>query len=100
MKEKGSNEVLDYTEDYSAEMAATSPNDTISTSTWEVTGGLRIGNLASPETTDSKTTTTTTVWLNGGRDYSYALAINTITTAAGRTYVRRTVFDIKPIECS
>lgn len=99
MKVKDPNEVLDWTEDYSAEMAATSPNDTISTSTWAVTGGLKIGDNSSPQNTTSKTTTTTTVWLNGGRSYRYAQAINTITTAAGRTYRRVVDFDIKPITC-
>ena len=99
MRTKGATEILDYTEDYSAEMAATSPNDTIATSAWAVTNGLVIGNGQSPITTHTNTTTTTTVWLSAGNAYSYAEATNTITTAAGRTFVRTITFDVRPQRC-
>jgi hypothetical protein len=96
VRTKGATEVLDYVEDYSTDMAATSPIDTIATSAWAVTNGLVIGNGASPLTTHSHTDNTATVWLSGGVAYSYAEVTNTIVTAAGRTIVRTITFDIRP----
>lgn len=99
MKTKAASEVLDYEESYAADMAASSPADTIVSSTWVVSGGIAIGDLASPEVTDSNTTTTTKVWLNGGTDFTYATATNTVVTAANRTFVRTQVIEVKPIVC-
>ena len=94
MRTIGTGETLDYIEDYSAEMAATSPDDTIATSTFAVVGsGLTVDS-------NSKTDTTTKVWITAtGPNYTYATVINTITTAGGRTFVRYAVFDIRPVEC-
>ena len=100
MKTKAANEVLDYVEDYSAEMAATSPNDTISTSVFTADNGVTIGDSSSPQNTYTNTTTTATVWLSGGRNYTYANVTNTITTAAGRTFIRTQIIEIKPQICT
>ena len=53
--------------------------DTISTSSWSVSP---VGLTASPNT---KTSTTTTVWLSGGAVGSTYQVTNTIVTAVGRT---------------
>ncbi len=79
---------LDYSITYADVMAETSPNDSISTSTWTANNGMQVES-------SSKTTTTTTVWLSGGQLGRYATATNTITTAAGRVYERSITFDIK-----
>jgi len=72
VKESGA--VLDYQHDWSAWLGA----DTISSSSWAVTGGLVVDS-------DSNTTTTSTVWLSGGTFGATGEAVNTIVTAAGRT---------------
>ena len=52
--------------------------DTIATSTWIVPAGLT-------KDSDSKTTTTATVWLSGGVEGESYVITNRITTAGGRT---------------
>ena len=66
--------VLEYINDWSAWLVS----DTISTSTWVVPTGIT-------KDSDTKTTTSATIWLSGGTagtDYSI---VNRIVTAAGRT---------------
>lgn len=92
---KDPDSIVQHTINWAAELALSSPADTISTSTWTVDNGLKIGNLASPETTHTNTTTTATVWLNGGQLGRYATATNRITTAGGARYDASIVFDIK-----
>jgi hypothetical protein len=71
---KDPNAVLDYQIDWSTWLGT----DTISSATWTVATGLT-------KTTDSKTTTTTTVWLSGGTaGTTYSVACR-IVTAGGRT---------------
>jgi hypothetical protein len=63
--------------EYSLDWSDWLGSDTISTSTWTVPSGIT-------KVTDSKTTTTTTVWLSGGSTgYNY-LCTNHIVTIAGR----------------
>jgi len=64
---------LDYTIDWSLYLGA----DTIQTSTWTVSTGLT-------KVTDTKTNTTTTVWLSGGAAGVDYLVTNRITTVGGR----------------
>lgn len=72
--EKAPTDVLDYTIDWTSFLNG----DVISTSTWTVSTGLTKGS-------DSKTTTTTTVWISSGTlGQSYEVT-NTIITAGGRT---------------
>ena len=92
MKDKAPADVYEWVEDYSAEMAATSPNDVISSSSWALTNGLVLDS-------NTKTGTTTTAWISGGRAYTYAEATNRIITTAGRTYNKTIVFDVKPQIC-
>jgi hypothetical protein len=93
MKEMGTAEELEYVEDYAADMAATDPDDTISSSSWAVNNGLILG-------TDSNTTTTATAWVTfSGDSWTKCGLTNTITTAGGRTFVRTLVILIKPIVC-
>lgn len=80
--------VVDYTIDWSSTLNATSPNDTISTSSWTKSGGITIDS-------NSNTTTTATVWLSGGKLNTRAVATNTVVTTQGRTYVRSIYLDIK-----
>jgi hypothetical protein len=67
--------VLDYGEDWSPWLQT---GETISTSTWTVDPGITKG-------TDTKTTTTTTVWLSAGTVGTTYSATNHITTSLGRT---------------
>ena len=73
--------VVDYTSDWSATLSSSSPSDTISTSAWAVNNGVTVD-------LDTNTTTTTTAWVSGGTKWTIASLINTVTTAAGRTYER------------
>ncbi len=66
--------------DYVIDWAAWLDGDTISTSTWSVPSGI----TKSSSPAASNTTTTATIWLEGGtagQDYD---VINSIVTAAGR----------------
>lgn len=73
---KDPDEVLDYTLDWSARLP---DSDTIATSTWIISGsGLT-------EDTDSKTDTTTTIWLSGGTLNTQYDLTNRVVTVGGRT---------------
>jgi len=78
---KDPDSVIDYQIDWAAVLNATSPVDTISTSTWYPTHGLTVDS-------DSNTTTKTTVMLSGGQVGKVAMLVNRITTAGGRTHDR------------
>ena len=70
--------VLDYTVDWTEYLNGTSPEDTISTSSWSADGGITV------DSSDNNTKTAT-VWLSGGtagRKYSIT---NQIVTSGGRT---------------
>lgn len=73
-------DVLDYTFDWGT-YAWLVTGDTIATSTWSVPAGLT-------EVTNTKTTTTTTIWLSGGTSGTQYTLRNTITTTGGRTAQR------------
>jgi hypothetical protein len=66
--------VLDYQFDWSDWLGS----DTVSTSTWTVPTGIT-------KVTDTKTTTTTTIWLSGGTAGNEYTITNRIVTAGGRT---------------
>lgn len=71
---KDPDEVLDYQIDWSARLV----DDTISTSSWILQSGIT-------KNSDSKTSTTTTIWLSGGTiEVKYTL-LNRIITVGGRT---------------
>lgn len=77
---------LDFTLDWADFLGE---GDTISTSTWTVATGLMKG-------IDSKTATTTTVWLSGGTaNTSYAVT-GTIATVGGRTEVQEIEVQVLP----
>lgn len=71
---KDPDEVLDFTVDWSARL----DGDTISTSAWTVPLGITAG-------VDTKTASTTTLWLSGGTLGSTYDIVNRIVTAGGRT---------------
>lgn len=83
---KDPNAVLDYKIDWASGGANDGSStdrgwlqsDTISTSTWIVPTGIA-------KTTDTKTTTTTTIWLSGGTAGTAYEVTNRIVTAGGRT---------------
>lgn len=89
MRTKAAGDVYEWTEDYSAELNASDPADTITTSEWAATNGLVIDS-------DSHANGKTTAWISGGTDYTYATVTNTITTDQGRTYVKTLEFDVRP----
>lgn len=70
---KDPNAVLDYVLDWTDFLQG----DTISTSTWTVPSGIT-------KTTDSKTATTTTVWLSSGTAGQVYTVTNRIVTTGGR----------------
>lgn len=72
--EKDPNAVLDYVLDWTAWLAS----DTISTSTYQVSGDIT-------KASDTNTTTTTTIFLSGGTPGETYRIRNRITTAGGRT---------------
>ncbi len=74
---KDSASVLDYGLDWSTWLGA----DTLLTSVWTVPAGIT-------KDSDSKTDTTTTIWLSGGTTGVAYLATNKITTAGSRTAER------------
>jgi hypothetical protein len=69
--------VLDYQIDWSAWLAT----DTITSSAWTMPAGIT-------KASDTKTTTTTTIWLSGGTAGQQYQIVNTIVTAGGRTEER------------
>ena len=81
---KDPDSVEDFTIDWAATLAESSPADTISTSAWSKDTALVIDS-------DSNTTTTATVWVSGGTDGTYTNLVNRVTTAAGRTLDRTIV---------
>jgi hypothetical protein len=84
---KDPNAVLDYQIDWSAWLLAAGA-DTINTSTWTVPTGIT-------KASDTKTTTTTTIWLSGGTaGQSYALT-NRIVTTGLRTEDRTIVIIVQ-----
>jgi len=78
------------------QLSLSSPIDTISSSTWTASDGLRIGDLASPESTTSNTTAVASAWINGGRLGAYCELTNTIVTAGGSTYTETIIVEITP----
>lgn len=71
---KDPDETLDYLIDWSVRVGT----DTISTSTWIVPAGIT-------KTQDSKTTTSTTIWLSSGTLGQNYVLVNHIVTVGGRT---------------
>lgn len=74
---------------WAPEMQLTSPNDTISVSTWSVGDGVTLDG-------ESNTTTTATVRHTGGRVGAYAQLQNHIVTASGAEYDAVIIVEIKP----
>lgn len=71
---KDPNAILDYTINWAPFLGV----DTISTSAWIVPSGIT-------NVTDTKTTTTTTIWLSGGTIGSFYDLTNRIVSVGGRT---------------
>lgn len=71
---KDPDEVLDYILDWTDRLGT----DTVATSTWTVPTGIT-------QNSDSATTTTTTIWLQGGTEGESYSFVNRVVTAAGRT---------------
>ena len=63
--------------DYQIDWATWLGTDTIATTTWKVTTGIT-------KVSDTKTTTTATIWLSGGTANTDYTAACKITTAGGR----------------
>ncbi len=88
--EKRPAEVKDYQVDWSRHLlvGGVDVGDTISTSSWAVETGIT-------KNTDTKTSSTTTVWLAGGTEGTHYTVTNTVVTAQGRTYERSIVIQVK-----
>lgn len=83
---KDTDEVLDYTVDWTARLAG----DTIATSTYFVPAGTLV------EAFDTFDDSTTTIWLTGGTDGEVFDILNRITTTGGRTYDQTVRLKCKP----
>ena len=81
---KDPDEVLDYQLDWMARLAG----DTIASSTWIVPNGIT-------KNSDSKTETTTTIWLSGGTIGASLSITNRIETVGGRTMDQSVSLKIK-----
>lgn len=75
---KDPDSVLDYGLDWSSWLA---DGEIISTSSWTAESGITVDS-------DSKDSSSTTVWLSGGTDGESYLVTNTITTSGFRTVER------------
>lgn len=78
--------VLDYSVDWASWLGA----DTLSTSTWVISGpdSLLV------EDSSGKSSTATTVWLSGGTLYRQYTVTNRVTTTEGRTDDRSITVDL------
>jgi hypothetical protein len=85
---KDPSSVEDFSIDWTATLADSSPADTISSSTWTADNGVTV-------TSDAETTTTTTVWVSGGTLGRYCNLVNRIVTTGGRTYDRTITLKIQ-----
>jgi len=85
---KSPSSVVPYSIDWSATLNAFSPQDTISTSSWTADNGVTIDS-------NSKTIKIASVVVSAGNIYNYANLTNTITTAAGHTYIRTVVLSLQ-----
>lgn len=90
-RDKDPADVIDYSLDWTDELALVSPADTISTSTWTVTTGLT---LSSPLVTGA---VTIIVVAGGVAGTEYRLT-NTIVTTGGRTVQRTYPLLVREIE--
>ena len=79
MEFKAPTEVLDFQQDWAAELDA----DTISTSEWALDTGIT-------KDSDTNTDTTATAWISGGTEGKTYKVVNTIVTASNpaRTHVK------------
>lgn len=85
--DKDPDELLDYEVDWSARLAG----DTIATSAWIVPDGI----VKDPGLGDSKTDTSSTIWLSGGAlGESYTLT-NRINTGGGRIMDQSVILKIR-----
>jgi hypothetical protein len=75
---KDAADVLDYTINWASELAT---GETISTSSWTVTTGIT-------KDSDTKTTTTTTIFVSGGTLAATYTLYNTVVTSGARTFKR------------
>lgn len=84
---KDPDSVVKHTIDWSAELALTSPNDTILTSTWYPDAGITLSG-------GTNSTTSTSIIMSGGYVGRYANITNRITTNGGFTYDATIVVDV------
>ena len=74
--------------DYSIPWATWLGTDTIVTSTWIVPTGIT-------KVTDTKTTTTTTIWLSGGTVGAEYALVNRITTVGSARRIKRSMLSLR-----
>jgi len=87
---KDPNSVEDYSIDWTATFADSSPIDTISSSSWTADANVTV-------VSDSETTTMTTVTVSGGTVGRYCNLVNRIVTAGARTYDRTITLKIQQV---
>ena len=84
---KDPSDVLDFKIDWSAQLTQDG-SDTIATSTWTVPTGIT-------QNSESETTTAATIWLSAGTADTDYDCVNTIVTAASRTYQRTITIKVR-----
>ena len=80
--------VINYSVDWSPELNASSPVDTIATSVWTVSRGM-------VNDADENTPTSTEITVSAGVAYTYAELKNTIVTVGGLTWIRRITLKVQ-----
>jgi hypothetical protein len=83
---KDPDEKADYQFDWGSKFLGS--GETISASTWTLSTGIT-------KFSDTKTTTTATIWLTGGTDGSDYDIANKITTSAGRIFERTATVPVR-----
>lgn len=81
--EKTPGDVCDFVIDYTTDLEAVAPNDTLATSSW-----VKVGNIVIDDDT-GRDDTRAWVWVSGGgRVGEISRLVNTVTTVGGRQFVR------------
>ena len=81
--EKTPGDVCDFVIDYTTDLQAVAPNDTIITSSWTKSGNIVIDDDTGRDDTRAW------VWVSGGgRVGEISRLVNTVTTAGGRQFIR------------
>jgi hypothetical protein len=95
MPAKDPTDVRSYTRDASGFLAT---GETISTSTWAITGPDTALTLGTDSRAPTNDTTTATCWLLGGTENAEYVVSNTIVTSASPSQTKKLSFSVKVLK--